>query len=323
MNSKNPISVTYVSSAFNEEKNIQNLYKRCLTSFEKAKSIINQEMIFNMILLDNNSKDNTYKEISDLTNKDNRVIGYHNFNNYTSELSISYGVKKAYLNKSDIIIILCSDLQDPPEITEKMLTTIISKENEYDAILAFKKKSSGNKIIQIMRNIYYKLLRFSDRDSRLIIGFHGFGCYTYETIEKALWYVDNTNLNLRNSITNSSNNPYLIGYEQLEREYGKSSYSIISYFFEAFEAITTGKSLTSRISLRIGGFLFILSILIAVFVVANTLIYGGEYAGGIPTLTLIVTLGIATQVILLAMISRQIENLNISSKLNQIASKKI
>ena len=67
-------------------------------------------------------------------------------------------------------------------------------------------------------------------------------------------------LNKRNSMTTAVENPFLIGFVQPERHSGKSSYKLIDYFKEAINAISVGKSLATRLSFRIGFFLFLISL---------------------------------------------------------------
>ena len=317
--------VLYVASAFNEESNLWTLYQRCLSAFEKVQNKIQtKKLSFQMLLIDNGSTDNTCKIIQEICKNDKRVFGVKNLKNYGSELSMSHGLDLAVKSSSDFIIMMCSDLQDPPELTTKMLLKLITNDDKYDSVFSYKKVSKGPIFMRYMRKLYYLILRFSDRDSKLISGFHGFACINLRSAESILWYLKNTNLNMRNSMTTAVENPFLIGFVQPERHSGKSSYRLIDYFKEAINAISVGKSLATRLSLRIGFFLFFISLVIAIFVLVNTMIYGGGYAGGIPTLTLLIVIGFATQVILLSMISRQLEFMSIKpDKLKRINSVEI
>ena len=311
-----------MSSALNEEKNILNLYTRCLSSFQKIESCLpNNTLKFNMILIDNNSSDLTNKQISSIMKTDNRVLGYKNLKTYTAEKSSAYGLKLAYSLGADCLISLCSDLQDPPEIACEMLYKLIEEGKIFDSVIACKTSTSGNRFVRFMRYLYYIILKFSDRDSKIIMGFHGFSCFYREICDDIFWYLENTNLNLRNSIMMASQKPKLFPYKQAKREHGKSNYSLLGYFREAIDAIQRGKSFAPRISLRLGLILSLIAFLLAIFVIFNSIFFGGGYAGGIPTLTIIVMLGFSTQSILLSMLSRQIENSN--QKHNNIITRPI
>ena len=145
-----------------------------------------------------------------------------------------------------------------------------------------------------------------------------------EAAKRTFSLLENTNLNMRNSMTMASYSSLSMPFTQPPRESGKSSYSILGYINEAKDAIFKSKSFTPRLSLRIGVFLFLISLIISIFLLANTIFYGGGYAGGIPTITLIITFGFSTQILLLGMISRQIENITTSgSKKYKIASRDI
>ena len=53
------------------------------------------------------------------------------FNNkkYFNELSSAFGISMALENDADLIINLHSDLQDPPELSEKMLSLLLDENN--------------------------------------------------------------------------------------------------------------------------------------------------------------------------------------------------
>ena len=71
--------VLYVASAFNEESNLWTLYQRCLSAFEKVQNKIqNKKLSFQMLLIDNGSKDNTCKIIQEICKNDKRVFGVKN-----------------------------------------------------------------------------------------------------------------------------------------------------------------------------------------------------------------------------------------------------
>ena len=298
--------VTFVSSAYNEGQNIPLLYEQCLKNFNQLMERLPLlDLSFRMILVDNCSMDNTSSAISNLSKTDPRVLGISNIQNYGPEPSFVQGLKLA--KRSDLIVLLCADLQDPPEVAVDMICQLINSSEEVDAVVACKTKSSGSSIIQLCRKIYYKLLRYSNRDSKILPGYHGFGCYKSEVIKKALYLWKTTPMNLRDCLSASMHSPYRHAYIQHERIHGKSSYSLSSYVFEASRAISSGKSLASRTSLRIGLLAFILSICLTIFIVVNYSFGNSGYASGIPSIAVIIMLSSAFQFVMLSLISRQIE----------------
>ena len=99
------ISIT--SSAYNEEGNVENFYRRVLAVFEKL-----ADYDFEMIVADNYSTDRTADILRDIASKDHRfkvILNANNFGHLRSPFN-------AMLSASgDAVITLPSDMQIPPE----------------------------------------------------------------------------------------------------------------------------------------------------------------------------------------------------------------
>jgi glycosyltransferase involved in cell wall biosynthesis len=303
---KKRYEITFVSSAFNEEANLEELYRQCLNVYEKlCADLPEMELTFALQLVDNSSLDRTPEIIQQLIRQDPRVKGIRNLRNYGPEPSFIQGLRLA---KGDLIVLLCADLQDPPELAGQMLHKLITDPMGIDALFACKQRSAGSPLVRAFRKLYYRLLSFSDRDTNVFPGFHGFGCYRRDVLEQALEFWQQTPMNMRQCLTSASSNPNMITYEQPDRVRGRSSYKFMGYVSEASTGIITGKSLASRLSLRLGFVIFLCSILIGVFILVNFATGRSGYAPGVPTLALLILLSSSFQVIMLSLVSRQIES---------------
>jgi len=303
---KTSCSLAFVSTAFNEEENLEELYRQCLHAFEEiCGRLPGRQLTFSMILVDNSSLDRTPEVIQQLMRQDPRVKGIRNFRNYGPEPSFVQGLRLA---ESDLIVMLCADLQDPPEVAGQMVQKLISDPLKPDAVFGCKRRSAGSPLIKSFRKLYYRMLSFSDRDTQVFPGFHGFGCYRRDVINQALDFWSDTAMTLRQCLASASVNPGIVSYVQPERLRGQSSYRFMGYFSEASAGIITGKSLASRVSLRLGFTIFIASILVGAFILVNFATGHSGYAQGVPTLALLILLSSAFQVIMLSLVSRQIEN---------------
>lgn len=299
------LRISFVSSAYNEEANLGDLYEQCLNAFDAlCRELPDYHLAFSLQLVDNCSLDHTPQVIKQLMSRDQRVSGIRNLRNYGPEPSFMEGLRLA---NADLIVLLCADLQDPPEIARQMLHKIITSPSPLDAVLACKQRSAGSALIRAFRKLYYRLLSFSDRDRHVFPGFHGFGCYRREALLQALEYWEHTAMNMRQCLSSACSNPEVVTYEQPDRSRGQSSYSFVGYFTEASQGIMVGKSLASRLSLRMGVFVFMLSVVIGIFVILNYATGRSGYAPGVPTLALLILLSSSFQVIMLSLVSRQIE----------------
>ena len=105
MSGKTLISV--VIPVFNESSSLDELIRRCLESCRKT------ERDFEIILVDDGSKDGSAVKIEDLAKKSNgKIVGIFLNRNYGQHAAVFAGLEHS---KGDVIVTLDADLQNPPE----------------------------------------------------------------------------------------------------------------------------------------------------------------------------------------------------------------
>lgn len=309
--SMTPDRLVYVSSAYNEALNLEELHTRCRQAFEQIREALPNpdDLEFGMVIADNNSSDESLTVLQRIVAKDPQVIGIANSSNYGPEASAVNAFRHA--GDCSLMICLCSDLQDPPEQSVEMVVRLL-QDNSKDAVLAVKSRSAGGPLLQMARRTYYKALGYSSRLQQVPSGFHGFGCYRKEVVEEILRYWDESGMNLRMCIANSCHSPVLIHYRQADRTRGTSSYRGAGYALEAIRALLSADAAASRLALTIGGFGVLFSFMVAVFLLANYLSGNSQYEGGIPTVMALILISFGLQMLTMAVVSRQIEGLRLS-----------
>lgn len=303
-----PLTLAFVSSAFNEEENLEELHRRCRAVHEELRRDYSDrfDLRFRMLLADNGSEDGTLAVLEDLNRKDPAVAVLAHRMNYGAEASAGNLIDQA--REYDLSVFLCSDLQDPPEIAITMVRALLDRP-ELDAVLAVKKRSAGGPLLRAARRTYYRALGFSSRRPIVPSGFHGFGCYRQAVLEEATRFWNATDLNVRQCLANACHSPLLIDYVQADRLRGTSSYRVWGYWPEALRALLSGDAAASRLALTIGSAGLVLAVVVGVFVVVNTLRGNSGYGGGVPTLMGLVLISFAVQMLMFAVLSRQIEAL--------------
>ncbi|MEN3044551.1 MAG: glycosyltransferase family 2 protein [Candidatus Hydrothermales bacterium] len=121
--------ISIVIPVFNEEENLETLYFR-LKDFLEKKSIENYEIIF----VDDGSKDSSWEIIKKLKLKDSKVKGIRFARNFGQTLALYAGFEEA---TGDIVITLDADLQNDPEDIEVLLKEL---EKGYDVVSGLRKK---------------------------------------------------------------------------------------------------------------------------------------------------------------------------------------
>ena len=141
--------ITIIIPAYNEEESLPHLYER----LEKLmNSMGNYE--FEILFVNDGSKDNTIKLIKEYREKDNR-ISYVDFSrNFGKEIAMIAGLDYA---QGDCVIFMDADLQDPPELIPELVKYW---EEGYDDVYAKRNSRKGETWLKkFTSKMYYKVLQ--------------------------------------------------------------------------------------------------------------------------------------------------------------------
>ena len=125
--------ISIVSPTFNEAENIEELYSRIKEVISKL-----EDYEFEIIIIDNDSKDGTQDILRSIASKDKNFKVILNNRNFGHIRSPYFGILQA---KGLAAIYLASDLQNPPEL----IPDIISRwEKGFKLVMAVKPESEGS-----------------------------------------------------------------------------------------------------------------------------------------------------------------------------------
>ena len=164
--------ISIVTPTFNEELNIDKLLDKICDTMNEFKKKYDYEVI----IIDNNSKDNTkkiLKEKARINKKIKVIINSRNFGNVRTGF---YGVIQA---KGDAVIFMNADFQDPVELIPKYLK---SWENGNPVSMGQKIRTNESLIIKNIRKIYHKILN-SISKVNMPVYTTGSGIYDKKVIE--------------------------------------------------------------------------------------------------------------------------------------------
>ena len=116
--------ISVVAPCYNEEANVEVLYHQVKEVFEKL-----GKYDYEHLFIDNASTDKTVSILKEIAQKDKRVKIIVNTRNFGWTRSPFYGMLQA---KGDAVILMASDLQDPPPVIAEFL----KKWDEADLIIA-------------------------------------------------------------------------------------------------------------------------------------------------------------------------------------------
>lgn len=141
--------VTIIIPSYNEQESLPLLYERLNNVIETIK---NYE--FEMLFINDGSKDKTLDIIKELRKNDNRVSYVDFSRNFGKEIAMIAGLDYA---KGDCVIFIDADLQDPPELIPELIKYW---EQGYDDVYARRRSRKGETFLKkFTSKMYYKILQ--------------------------------------------------------------------------------------------------------------------------------------------------------------------
>jgi len=263
--------ISVVSSCYNEEGNVENLYLQVQEVFSKL-----SEYDYEHIFIDNASVDKTVEILKRLAAQDKHVKVIINMRNFGSIRSGYYGLLQG---KGDAIISIVSDLQDPPF----MIREFIKKwEEGYKIVIGIKVRSKENKLMTIIRKIFYHLIK-TISETEQIKNATGFGLYDKQFFD-ILRKLEEPYPYFRGFITEFGFKRIEIPYTQPKREKGLSK----SNFYNLYDMAMLGFVNHSKIPLRLASFIgfsvSLLGFLVTLGYFTYKLLYWDSFQVGIAPL---------------------------------------
>lgn len=141
--------ISIIIPAYNEEESLPFLYER----LNKLMNEINNYE-FEVLFVNDGSKDSTIKIIKELREKDERICYVDFSRNFGKEIAMLAGLDYA---KGDAVIFMDADLQDPPELIPELIKYW---EQGYDDVYAKRKSREGETWLKkFTSKMYYKVLQ--------------------------------------------------------------------------------------------------------------------------------------------------------------------
>lgn len=262
---KKLISIT--SPCFNEEENIEELYRRVAMVMETL-----PEYDFEYVLIDNASTDSTVEKLREIASKDPRVKVIINTRNFGHIRSPYWGIINT---KGAATIYLASDLQDPPELIAEFIE---QWQAGYKIVLAVKPVTSANPLMHYLRRTYYRLL---DKISDISItkDATGFGIYD-QVVLAHIRAINDPYPFLRGLICELGYQIKTIPFNQPRRLKGISKNNFYSLFDIALLGIVSHSMVPIRVASMLGFLVALLSILSAFILFVAKLFFWESFPVG-------------------------------------------
>ena len=294
--------VSIVISAFNEQDNVQELYKQLKNELKKV------DVKYELIYVDDGSSDNTYANCLKLQKKDNAVKIVQLKRNFGHEIAMTAGMDYA---KGDAVIFMDADLQHPPHYIPQMIE-LWQQGKEIVLTKRVDNKDTSGLYKLCAKSFYFVLNLLSERkimesapdfrllDRKYVDFLKGFN--EQDRLFRGLlsWIMPNDNV-------------AMIDFVAPERFSGESKYNFIKSLRLAINSIVQFSVMPLRLATYIGLFGAAFALLLGLYVFVEHFFLHNPTPGYATIMVTVVFLG-AVQLICLGIIGEYIGKIHMEVK---------
>ena len=231
--------LTIISPAYNEAENLDELYSRILNATE------NLNLEIEIIYVNDGSNDNTIEVINRQSENDGRITVIDLSRNFGKEIALTAGLDHA---SGDAVIVIDSDLQDPPEVIPQLVE---KWRDGNDVVNAKRIKRKGEGLLKKITSYTYYRLLFHLSDIKIPMDTGDFRLLNRNAL--------NAVLKLREKHRYMKGLFAWVGFKQQEIQYerearykGKTKWSFFGLFNLAFDGLTSFSILPLRLASTVG-----------------------------------------------------------------------
>ena len=276
--SKDIISI--VVPCHNEEEMVPIFHKEITAVSEQL-----PDAVFEMIFVNDGSKDATLAELKRVASLDERVHYLSFSRNFGKEAALVAGLRHA---TGDYVAVMDADLQDPPEMLVEMFALI--RTGEYDCIGTKRLDRKGEPPIRsfFARQFYQLINRISATE--IVDGARDFRLMTRQMVDAVLEMTEYNRFSKGIFSWVGFETKYL-SYENQERVAGKTTWSFWSLFKYSLDGIVAFSEAPLAIAAFTGFLSFAVAILAALILTVRTLVFGNATSGWTSLIVIILGMG--------------------------------
>ncbi|MFZ2951886.1 MAG: glycosyltransferase family 2 protein [Streptococcus suis] len=272
--------ISVIVPCFNEEETIHYFYQ----AMEKVRIKMNEE--FEYIFVNDGSKDSTLSILRSLSVQD-RSVRYLSFSrNFGKEAALFAGLEEA---NGHLVTVMDADLQDPPEMLMEM-KQMLDDDSDLDCVGTRRISRDGEPLIRsFFATLFYKLMNKISQ-VEVVDGARDFRLMRRHMVD-AILSVSEYNRFSKGLFSWVGFNTEYLPYKNVERVAGETSWSLWKLLSYSIEGIINFSDTPLNIASYTGFFTFLLSLVLMVFVVIKTLVFGDPTIGWPSTICIILFLG--------------------------------
>lgn len=269
--------ISVLVPCYNEEKALPLFYDELVKNINNFPENIEFEILF----INDGSKDNTLSVIKELKEKDSRIHYVSFSRNFGKEAAIFAALENS---TGDYVTLMDADLQDPPSLLLDMYKAIV--EENYDAVGTRRVDRKGEPVIRsFFARCFYKLIN-KLTDFEMVDGARDF-IFIKRKVADAILSLKEYNRYSKGLFSFVGFKVKWLEYQNIKRVAGETKWSFFKLLKYALEGITAFSTTPLLISSFIGLLFCIISFLLILVIIFKTLIMGDPTSGW-PSLVCII-----------------------------------
>ena len=268
--------ISVVVPCYNEQEVLPLFYNEINKVIAQMQSEYD-ELEFELLFINDGSKDNTLKMLRELSASDNRVRYISFSRNFGKEAGMFAGMENS---KGDYVVVMDADLQHPPKFIPQMYKYV--SEEGFDCATTRRVSRKGeSKIRSWFAMKFYKIMNKISQ-TEIVDGAQDFRFMTRKMVDAVLSMKEYNRFS-KGIFSWVGFNVKYIEYENVERAAGTTAWSFWKLFLYSLEGIFA----FSTAPLALASLLGVLSCLIAfiwiIAIIIKTIVFG-ESVQGFPTI---------------------------------------
>lgn len=298
---KSTKKISIVVPCFNEEAVLPLFYKKV------REVLLSLNTNYEIIFINDGSKDNTLYILKNLAAQDMHVIYISLSRNFGKESAIYAGFCNV---TGDYIAVMDADLQDPPDMLPKMVT--ILETDEYDSVATRRLNRKGEPPVRswCARQFYKVINKISDTD--IVDGARDYRLMKRSMVD-AIVSMGEYNRFSKGIFGWIGFNTYWMSYENVERIAGKTKWSFWKLFKYAIEGIINFSQTPLDFVSWFGILMTICSFFALILLILRKVAFDDPVAGWASTICVIIFIG-GVQLLCLGIIGQYISKIYMETK---------
>ena len=268
--------ISIVVPCYNEEESLPLFYEEMSKVMDEM-----SQNDFELIFVNDGSRDNTLKEIKELRAKDKRVRYISFSRNFGKEAAMKAGLD---YSTGDYVTLMDADLQDPPKMLPEMLN-ILEKEH-YDCVGTRRVTRKGEPVIRsFFARKFYKIINKMSK-VEMVDGARDYRLMTRQMVE-AIKSCEEYNRYSKGLWSFVGFKTKWLEFENVQRVAGETKWSFWKLFKYAIEGIVAFTTAPLTMAAFLGILFCFIAFIMIIVIIFKTLVFGDPVSGW-PSLACII-----------------------------------